>query len=315
MVISATTNVVAKNEASSIKKGSNSGAATSLASLRDAYDKGSISKGEAIQSSLMEENKKTLDLYGLVVDQNGEPVVGAKVRGSIGLNVNMVQSGGELHYTETDSQGRFNFLGIHGVGIGLWPQKEGYFYDLKLPSHRPDNYQPAPNNPIVLTMWKLKGAESMIHDSKFYGITPDARPYTIDLIERKKTEGQNAGGDLVIQIQRPAQISPGQKFDWSFAMSVIDGGLIEVTNKTYLNEAPENGYEQKHEIKSSASDPQWQSQIEETFFLKSRSGQAYGHFHITVIPLYRDTAVFKIDSYINPSGSRNLEFDPAKQIR
>jgi hypothetical protein len=59
----------------------------------------------------------------------------------------------------------------------------------------------------------------------------------------------------------------------------------------------------------------WRNQIEKTFYLKSRDGQVYGHFHVTIIPDYNDTSIFKIESYINPGESRNLEYDPSKEIK
>jgi hypothetical protein len=63
-----------------------------------------------------------------------------------------------------------------------------------------------------------------------------------------------------------------------------------------------------------AADPSWQEQISRTFYIKSRDGKVYGHFHVNIIPNYNDTSVFDMESYVNPAGSRNLEFDPSKQI-
>jgi hypothetical protein len=220
----------------------------------------------------------------------------------------------EIHYEKTDSQGCFHFTELHGKGLGIWPQKEGYEYSLRLPSKRPDDYQSNPNNLVVFTMWKLRGAEPMIHDRKFYGMTPDWRTFTVDLVNKKKIEGSNAVGDLLVQIQRPTQIKPSEKFDWSFAMSAIGGGVIEVTNVCYLNEAPENGYQPSYEVNMSATNLNWREEVEKTFYLTSRNGHVYGHFHVTVIPNYNNTSVFKIESYINPSTSRNLEFDPKTQM-
>lgn len=290
---------------------------SNAAVINDEYKQGKISKGEAIQATLMEENKLPLDFYGRVIDQYGQPVVGAKIQGNVFLNVNFVRSGNEVHYTETDASGNFSFVGLHGVRIGVVPSKEGYEMGLRGEGYKgPVGEKTSPNDRAILTMWKLKGAEPMIHDQKFYGINPDGRAYTIDLVNRKKIEGGNAEGDLRVHIQRPAQIQTGQKFDWLFDMNVIKGGVIEVTdNSFYLNEAPENGYQPQYEIKMSSADSDWQEQAQKTFYLKSRNGQVYGRFIITAIPNYNDTSVFKIDSYINPAGSRNLEFDSSKQIR
>jgi hypothetical protein len=53
-----------------------------------------------------------------------------------------------------------------------------------------------------------------------------------------------------------------------------------------------------------------------TFYLNSRGGQVYGHLQIKELePDYRGKAALRIESYVNPSGSRNLEFDPAKQVQ
>ena len=280
--------------------------------MENKYWQGTISKEQAIQQTLTQQNSRPLDTYGIVVDQYRQPIAGAKVEGSVLLNVSFVSSGGKSYFTQTDQQGRFSFLGIHGVGLGVLPQKVGYIYDAKRPSTRPDNYQPAPNNPVVFTMWKLKGAEPMVHDRKLYSINPDGRAYTLDLVSKKKLEGENANGDLVLRTQRPAQVKRGEKFAWSFTLSAVDGGIVEAQG--YLNEAPEAGYQPTCEGSMSASDPNWRPEVQRTFFLKSRGGKAYGHCHITVIPQYQSAAAFEIESYVNPASSRNLEFDPAKQI-
>ena len=285
---------------------------SNAASLREAYDKGLISKGEAMQATLMEQNKKSLDLYGLVVDQNGQPVVGVKVRGSIGLNVNMVQSGGEIHYTETDSLGRFNFLGIHGVGIGLWPQKEGYFYDLKLPSQRPDNYHPDPNNPIVFTMWKLNGPEPMIH-TKLHSYVPcDGTQTTFNLLTGKK----DANGDLLVKISRdPVNIDRSKPFNWSLTVKLPNGGLQDITD-IYPNEAPAEGYQAEITFDFPTNKPNWTYSFARAFYFKCKNGQVYGRMSVNVMANFQPPpTLFDAEIYANPAGSRNLEFEPAKQIR
>jgi hypothetical protein len=170
-------------------------------------------------------------------------------------------------------------------------------------------------------MWKLAGAEPMIHgeiDSR--KINPDGRSFTIDFVKRQIFEGTNGSGDIIVQIQRPPEIKPRQKYDWSFTMTAIDGGFIEVTNDDYLNEAPESGYQPQYIMARHAADvvnySTWPLyHTDRTFYVKSRSGQVYGHFHISELqPAYRDMAALKIEFYANPAGSRNLEFDPNKQI-
>jgi hypothetical protein len=171
-------------------------------------------------------------------------------------------------------------------------------------------------------MWKLKGPEPMMHkEVNSRKIQPDGRVFTIDFLKNEITEGTNVAGDVVFQIKRPPEIKPREKYDWSFVMTAIDGGFIEVTNDDYLNEAPKSGYQPQYEMNRYATNVMnystWQLyRTDRTFFLKSRGGQVYGHFQIKDLdPDCRGMAALRIESFINPSGSRNLEFDPAKQIQ
>jgi hypothetical protein len=164
-------------------------------------------------------------------------------------------------------------------------------------------------------MWKLKGPEPMIHDRKTYPFKTDNRIYTIDLLSKRMAEGTNEAGDLLVQFQRPPEIKRRDHFEWSFALTAIGGGLTGVTNEDYLNEAPARGYQPTFAIHMPPSDPAWRAYAEQTFYLKSRNGQAYGHFHVKIYPESHDGASLEIESYVNPSGSRNLEFDPAKQVK
>jgi hypothetical protein len=256
-------------------------------------------------------NQTRQDRYGKVIDQDGHPVAGVEVTGTIEF---VPDDKPDLTYkTQTDANGLFQFTGLHGAGLAVKVAKSGYEMDYRRGLFVPSG-QSSPTNRVVYTMWKLKGAEPMIHDTKYYGINPDGRAFTIDLVNKRKIEGTNSMGDLQVQIQRPATIKPKERFDWSWVMTAISGGVIEVTNIGYLYEAPESGYQKIYSIYMTAADPNWQEQIERTFYIESRDGKIFGHIYVTIIPDYHETSFFKIESFINPAGSRNLEFDPQKQI-
>jgi hypothetical protein len=266
------------------------------------YRQGLINKGEAIQETLMEQNRKSLDMYGKVVDQYGQPVVGAKVEGGILLNVSLVSSGSERHYTVTDTQGCFSFIGIHGVGLGIYPQKEGYMYNFRLPSQRPDNYQPDPNNPIVFNMWKIKGAEPLENRSINSEIPCDGTPAVFDTT----TGNESSSGDLRVALLRsPLQVRrSGQGFDWSAKIEMLHGGLIE-EDAPYPYWAPESGYEPFFQINMSSNNVSWFSKLTRDFYIKNGRGQ-YGRMLVTVYSALTPARI-KCDFIINPSGSQNLE--------
>jgi hypothetical protein len=286
------------------------GASTSLGKENVAiqYQQGLIGKDQAVQATIQAENTKSLDLYGKVVDQNGNPVSGANVRGSIGLNVSLTASGGEFHYTETDSQGLFSFLGIHGAGIGIWPQKEGYYYNLKIPWRRPDDYFPNANSPIVFTMWKLNGVAPLINSAIDAKIIPEGNVTVFEIA----TGNQSPLGDFKVTLSRdPLTVNKSRdQFNWYAKVEIVGGGIIAEAD-SYPYWAPDNGYQMFFEFSTSTNDVDWRPYLDKTFYIKNQQGQ-YGkmelHINSSVTPVR-----FKANFAINPSGSQNLEPDLSKQ--
>ena len=295
-----------------------------MATIYAAYRQSKIDKGVAMAETFLLQDYQPQFFYGKVIDQYGHAVVGVDATGKIVRAFECKPEERSMFHlptndvfkTQTDDAGLFQFTNVRGWKFDVTIGKAGYEMGGRGEGWQgPHGSKTSPNNRAILTMWKLKGPEPMIHRQKFYKITPDGRASTIDFEKHSKIEGTNNGGDLIVQIQRPAQIKPKEKFDWSFVMTAINGGFIEVTNVSYLNEAPENGYQQQYKIEMPSSDPEWQGwHVEKTFYLKSRDGQVHGHFRIEIIPNYNDMSALDIEYYINPSGSRNLEWDGRIQI-
>jgi len=280
-----------------------------MASIDHAFRQDDIDQSELMGESMALQDNQSQDFYGKVIDQNGHAVAGADVSAA----ANLVIGRGNSQQTQTDAAGLFQFTGLRGQSLNIIPEKKGF----KIEGHGVGQHNGTdtdPNNRAVFTMWKLTGPEPMIHDQKRYSFKPDDRIYTIDLLSKKMAEGTNDVGDLLVQFQRPSQIKPREDFEWSFTMTAIGGGVIEVTNDDYLNEAPAKGYQPQYKLSMTPANPKWHGwNGEATFYLKSRGGKVYGHFHIRIDPVSRDGSSLEIESYVNPAGSRNLEFDPAKQ--
>lgn len=271
------------------------------------YKPSVINKGEAMQAAMLEKNNKSLDIYGRVIDQYGQPVAGAKVEGSILLNVSMVSSGGETHHTETDSDGRFQILGVHGVHMGTQPQKQGYLFDSKLSPQRPDNYQPDPNNPVIFTMWKLRGAEPLVSYSVDSKIAYDGTSTAFDIL----TGQTSPNGDLRVTLSRsPREVRrSGQKFDWNIRIEMLHGGLLP-EDEPYPYWAPEGDYKQLFEFAMSSNNVPWQSRLTQSFFVKTAQGR-YGRMQIDLHAALTPARI-EIDLSMNPSGSQNLESSASK---
>ncbi len=260
------------------------------------------------------ENKKALDFFGKVVDQYANPVEAVKVKAGVGLILDFDHSGGKEYYTETDAAGKFSFVGIHGAGVGFTLTKEGYFYNQRLPStSRPNTYVPDSSNPVIFPIWKLKGAEPIVHIEAHCGLAGDGTVTGFDLLTGKKTSG---GGDVMIGfVRNPVNIDRSKPFEWTLTLQISGGGLIPIES-AYANEAPAEGYQSSIIASMAASEKNWSPSFVQSYFFKARNGQIYGKITVNLMANYQPPPTrFEIEIFTNPKpGSRNLEFDPAKAI-
>ena len=161
-------------------------------------------------------------------------------------------------------------------------------------------------------MWKQQGAEPMVHWQLDSRVPYDGQSATFDLFSGKKT----TVGDLRVTLTRnPLQLKQGgDLFDWSVQLVMSGGGMVEATDP-YKNLAPEAGYEPVLVFTQTKNDPKWTRSLTKTFYVRLSKGQ-YGRvlIDLTMNSLRPDTGI-SIESWINPAGSRNLEFDEAKVIK
>jgi hypothetical protein len=255
------------------------------------------------------ENHKSMDFYGKIVDQNNHPVEGVNVTAGVGTYDGPTRSGGQKYNTLSDAEGRFSFTGIHGAGSGYLLEKSGYEFNQRQPfASRPRNYIPDQKNPAILSMWKLQGAEPMLRTQIQAGLACDGTPRRLDLIT-----GRRDTGNLVVALTRiPTNIDRGRPFAWTLTLEISGGGLIE-TSDLYPYEAPPGGYKPSISITMPANTKQWTPQVNRSYYIFE--GKNFGRITIDLMANYQPPPThFEVASYINPSGSRNLEFDQAKQI-
>ncbi len=282
---------------------------TNEKNILDAYHAGKLSKEEAMLALSFLGDKVSMDTYGKVVDQYGQPVVDAKVQ----ANVDTSFGDSTDYHSKTDVQGLFHFLGLHGQGLGIELQKEGYYFDYMLASaQRPGNYLPAPSNPMVLTMWKLHGAEPMKHFDIVSPIPCDGTPARFDLLTGKKS----TNGDLTVSLTRnPLNIDPMHRdkpFNWSVTFEVTNGGLVLNTN-LYPYEAPAEGYQSKMTFDFQTNSPIWTVHFTPSLYFKARNGQVYGRITVNLTSNFQPPPTpFSAKIYANPAGSRNLEYEIPK---
>lgn len=277
------------------------------------------SKEQLMSEALAVLNHQPIQFYGKVLDQDGAPVAGAKVTGGVMVQTKWMNGEIKNSYTTTDGAGLFAFNGLAGRDISIWLEKPGYefkngdhtlFKYSKL-TKESERHTPDANAPVVFTMWKQKGPESLVHTKlSRLSVPVDGTAVEFDLITGQKTTG---GGDLVVKLERnPVHIQRGQRFDWKVTLEVPNGGLIEIGD-AYPNEAPAEGYEASTVVEMPVNSTEWQSSVTRGYYIKSRGGQSYARVNLRITADYEPPPTgVTLEAFVNPSGSRNLEYDSTK---
>jgi len=256
--------------------------------------------------------KMPISFFGKVVDERGDPVSGAKIQFTW---TDISPAGTSSMQAASDEQGLFDLTGKTGKFLEVRVSKEGYYaysenrFAFEYAAFFDESYyQPNSKNPVVFRLRKKGDIPQELNGRRtLMGIKPTGEPHHIDLQTTRKTgSGQ---GDIAISITRTAPADVKQ-YDWSASIEGVNGaGLLESTDE-FMFEAPETGYQPGYSYKFAESDPAWKNQTSRKYFVRAREGNIYGRLEISFIPKYRESGAVDIKFFVNPTGSRNLEFEP-----
>ncbi len=266
-------------------------------------------KGKQIKEGLATLNDVPIAFYGKLEDQFGSPVVGAQIAASVRI-YNGVRSTVDRFSATSDGNGFFQINHGKGESLSIVPSKKGYVLATKDTYFKYsymylDHFSPDPNNPTVVKMWKLQGAEPLVSIDKTYKLSYTNAPINFDL-----AAGQivSTGGDIKITVNRPSgEVSEHNPQKWNIDFEVIDGGFIETSDKewgaTYA--APEGGYQPSGIFgNNNGTDG-----IDKAFFIQSRSGQIYSKvgFSFRINNKPDDLMYIRFSGVANTNGSHNWE--------
>ena len=258
----------------------------------------------------------SVNFWGKVVDPDGAPVAGVKVRARIrhwqleerfNVGTRFIKkeavSGGD---------GQFEISGATGDVLTFEAlEKEAYEPEptalRSFGYNISTNLQPDPKKPIEMRLWPTGSRDRVITGDQFFGIIPDGRVYTIDLLKGTHVESASAEGDLRLWVKRPLDVLFGQRYDWSFHIAPVNGGVTEVWDEVYL--APADGYSDEYAYSRKTTDSAWGDMSRKQFVLRTRAGQVYGRARLHIFAAYDLAApvgAIDIQSAVNPAGSRKL---------
>lgn len=254
-----------------------------------------------------------INFHGQVVDQDGNPVPGARVGFSA---LDKFMEPGTSYSAVSDNSGLFSITGIKGARLSVNVRKDGYYFiDGKSNAAfayggGSDSYfrePPTQARPAIFVLHKMGETVPLVHVRESARIAKDGTPVTIDLL----TGRASSNGNFRIETWTE-QPQNGRRFNWFSRLSVPGGGLIEREGQ-FEFEAPETGYQQTVELGAKFDDESWSSQAELEYFVKLADGR---HGRIKFRMIAGGNHYFVLEAYMNPEpGNRNLEFDPEKVVR
>jgi hypothetical protein len=252
-----------------------------------------------------------IDFYGLVIDQNSNPIPGVEIKSGVrhwvmpDPTTELAGSTNILLTATTGVDGRFELSGATGDVFGILLRKDGYILSPKTPggfAAGTSSY----NTPVIFRMWRKGPEEQLISGRHVFGID-SGKIYTLNLITGKKIEGE-AEGDLLVTITRPPNAKPRDKFPWSFSIQAIQGGFAQPDpNDEFMYIAPASGYQPTIAVQFDTNDLDWIGVVNKQFFFCSRNGQVYGRGDVEVRSIYNANSAIRISYTLNATGSRDLQ--------
>ncbi|MEI6197102.1 MAG: hypothetical protein WCS42_22530 [Verrucomicrobiota bacterium] len=162
-------------------------------------------KGAQIKEGLAKLNDIGIDFNGRLEDQHGNAVANTTIDASVRI-YNGSRSTVDHFSVVSDANGLFRVKHGNGESLSLMPHKAGYVFAMTKTSFNysymyPDHFTPDPNNPTVIKMLKLEGAEPLVSINKEYKIPHTDKPIYFDLMAGKIVP---EGGDVKIIVNRPS---------------------------------------------------------------------------------------------------------------
>ena len=259
----------------------------------------------------LSEWRTPIEFYGKVVDERANPVAGAQI--DFECN-DLSPKGTSFYHTQSAADGLFSIRDINGKLLAVKVSKQGFyayqpFGAVFYYAGQNQNFVPSEDNPVIFRLKKKGVAEALVALDKNFQISISGKPLEIDL--RTGKIGPIGQAKVIMEFVKQAPVKTDERiYDWSFKITVPNGGLFLVADAFDFN-APEVGYVSSDfiEMKSSAAG-NWQNRMQRQYFLKLPDGV----FARIVLDLMAYNGSLKIKAFVNPSGSRNLEYDPAKAI-
>lgn len=265
-----------------------------LAAIKQSH---AVVKGVNPVAGYVSAYQTSIEFYGKVVDQHGDPVAGASITifpfdnafGRSDTNMMLV----------SDASGGFSVKGLKGLAMGVETRKEGYLtysdFGLEKPAsaHRIeyglDGTNGArfkdPNHPTIFTLYKLGPLVPLVYiKAQNRGLPVDGSPRKIALDSKKGIGTHQIEFRFTSDWNKlPNNNESNLKcFSWKLEAIIPGGGFCKRADD-YAFEAPESGYQDKIVFDYPISMPpdQWKRFDHGSYFVKFQDG-TYGRIQMRI---------------------------------
>jgi len=248
--------------------------------------------------------KMPINFFGRVVDENEQPVPGARIELSW---TDFSPAGSSQTQAVTDAQGSFSLVNKTGRHLEVRVSKDGYYtpkrqqISFDYAGFWEANYhEPNPNNPVIFRLRKMNQGEALRSGEFRPTIPADGTPVRFDLLNGGKV---SSDGQLELAAVTNTDKYPPRIFNWQASILVPGGGLVEY-NDEFPFEAPEDGYQPSAEFDMPTNALNWRPLVQKSYFIEFGSPPRYGRIQIQLNGASQKAS---ISYWVNPTGSRNLE--------
>jgi hypothetical protein len=262
-----------------------------------------------------------ISFYGKVVDQEGKPVDGAKVKYETGDQPDPNRKATSWTIA-TDGKGEFSIVG-KGAQLYVETSRDGYYrtpniggkrgsfdafpYAMRSPADPP---LPTKDSPAIFVLRKKGAPAALTHSMADTKILKDGTPVEISLTTSRSVPlGQ---GDIRVEAWTDDQNKTARgRYNWRCRVTVLEGGLARRYDD-FDFQAPTEGYALSDEFGENSEEERWHPVEERDYFLKLRDGR----FARMKFSMAAGGAHFvEVESYVNPNpGDRNLEYEKKLEI-
>jgi hypothetical protein len=253
--------------------------------------------------------KRPIDFFGQVLDYQDLPIEGA------GIRFHWNHAKGESWADATsDHTGKFQLRDQHGKVLTLSVEKEGYYPASGLifeyaAFFDPSFHVPDSTRPVIVRLQKHGSTEPLIFRGATYNLPADSR---VAYLHLETGKWSSSGGPNTISFQTFQSTPDAEgRFDYEVRISAPNG--LHPHSDQLILQAPEAGYTPSIQISRLASDPGYRTVVEGLYYYKTGTGK-YGSIGFSMTLRSEQEATIGYNYRFNPSGSRNLEYDPEKRI-